>query len=511
MRSEKRYPAVTFNGFSRAIHAKHLPVRIIWAVICIVLLASFSFQLYQLIDRYLSVPISTRSDIGSIRFKFPNLFLCNPFPLSFSKLKQSLSTDLQQREAELNMMRNIEMALLRVNRSLSSEASLSKSLIERIGVEALMSTSNVIRHTHTKEQTIIKATINGDELDLGAFQVISSDEYLSCFQFKLPNLLKFPSDILSLYLYSESSSLSFLDDTTQHLSSLSYTGRKSKVRSSGLWLFATEEGVYPGPGTVRTSVPCGMHTVIDVVMIYRQDVSTPKRECRENIDVVHIVNRLANNSTMTFKMTSQFCRSYQWALAFAKHCGCIPLQFPIPASIRNTQRCVSLQYFSLSQSISNVLCTRDLQRNTTIERHIETSCQDRNSCHQKFYDLETSFFPWPHRSFLKSFVSSVLAPSYEDRLKQNLSVSAWQNVLNASDSQLSTMIKENVMKLDISPKKAYSDHVKEYYAYPAISLFSDFGGILGLYLGMSLISFCELGEWIVLFFSVLCASNKYRT
>lgn len=57
-------------------------------------------------------------------------------------------------------------------------------------------------------------------------------------------------------------------------------------------------------------------------------------------------------------------------------------------------------------------------------------------------------------------------------------------------------MRENMVKIEIRPLEASSSRISESLAYPFFNFFSDFGGILGLYLGVSLLTLCDLGEYV---------------
>lgn len=115
---------------------------------------------------------------------------------------------------------------------------------------------------------------------------------------------------------------------------------------------------------------------------------------------------------------------------------------------------------------------------------------------------------WPTTQLIGWFVTSELAEIFKRNIMENGSVGAWRNILNASDDDRARLVRENIMKVDISPKTTRSSRKIERKAYPAMNFFSDIGGILGLYLGMSLISFFELFEVLISAGKMQCLSLK---
>lgn len=67
-----------------------------------------------------------------------------------------------------------------------------------------------------------------------------------------------------------------------------------------------------------------------------------------------------------------------------------------------------------------------------------------------------------------------------------------------------------MVKVEIKPLAASSSRISESLAYPLFNFFSDFGGILGLYLGASLLTLCELGECVTDILRVVAKARCHK-
>lgn len=490
--------SATLSGLPRIFSARRLSIRIFWTLLLLGVTGGFAYHLYLLTSRYTSSPINTQVTIDAVDFRFPSLYICNPFPFSYSQQQQTLASltpsQLQKTEAE---EAKISQALGIVRGTLDGEGRLNKSVSNRILNQGYTASSKEFKGGHTKHQSIIKATINDQEISLDAFKLVPSEEYLSCFQFLLTSLLKTPSDTLTLYLYADITYLA-LDLLSSLTGSISFSGRKVDDKSSGLWLFVIEDGFYPGQNAEHIAISCGMHTHVSVSMTERSSINKAGNECRAKARVEQVRNHLKMNESIPYKLDWAYCTSYEWAVAFHEECGCIPLEYPIPTRLgKATYRCTNVSHFTPEQAVTNIYCSVHLKENPSLKQRIATACLGVDPCVRKSYGLQWSNTAWPAASLLQSFVASVLNTTYADRVKNNYSVPAWNNVLDASNAQLNTMVRENIVKMDIRPRTTRSNLIKEDHAYPAINLFSDIGGILGLYLGMSLLSLFELMESVV--------------
>lgn len=492
------FTSASLNGLPKIFSAKRLSIRLFWTILVLGVTVGFSYHLYLLASRYSTNPINTQVTMDAVNFEFPSLYICNPFPFSYSQQQQAQHALTAAQQAELDKVDNIRnQALNEIRQILYADGRLNSTVIVRVANQGYTASSKEYKGGHTKHQSIIKATINDQEIQLDAFKLVPSEEYLSCFKFLRSSKLKSPSDVLTLYLYADITYLSS-DLLTALTGSISFSGRKVDDKSSGLWLFVIEDGFYPGQNAEHIAVSCGMHTHVSVSMTSSQSINKPGNECRTNARVVRVKNHLQKNSFLEYKLDWAFCSSYEWALSYLEHCGCIPLQYPIPEEIRTpVYRCTNVSHFSVKQTVANIYCAHDLKENQNLKAKIAAACVGVEPCQRKTFDLQWSNTAWPAASLLESFVESVLNETYVARTKQNYSVPAWENVLRARENQLSTMVRENIVKVDIRPRRTRSNEIREDNAYPAINLFSDIGGILGLYLGMSLLSLFELIESLV--------------
>ena len=107
---------------------------------------------------------------------------------------------------------------------------------------------------------------------------------------------------------------------------------------------------------------------------------------------------------------------------------------------------------------------------------------------------------------VEGLIKDFLEGPYRQRLAEH-PLLPWYNVLNATGEDRERLFRKNVAKLEIVPQvEKFSNRIVEVIAYPLINLLSDIGGILGLYMGMSLLSVVELVES----FKVICYLVKRR-
>lgn len=278
-----------------------------------------------------------------------------------------------------------------------------------------------------------------------------------------------------------------------------YSGPSVVDKSSGLLLFFTEPGHYPSDNAEQLTVSSGSHTRITVNMAANVKMSLPSHPCRKQAAIVTLASHLINGANRTYRLDRSLCEAYEWALEYYTQCGCVPLRYPIPAHVKfNTSRCLNITKWSVDEIANNIACISKVEFNLNIKQAIILKCKGVESCETLTYNVHWSNALWPTESLVTTLTEKIINTTYQERKRKNQPVPGWLNVLNAPDKDSMTrMIRENIAKVDIRPRASRSSKLLESPAYPAINLFSDIGGILGLYLGMSLLSLMELVESVI--------------
>lgn len=483
--------AVDIHGVRRVIASKHVIVRCFWAALLLGSMFAFFSHLSMLFSLYRQTPISTKITPDAVPFQFPSLYVCSPYLFgsqyptstnhhkSFKHVKHTFArlNHFARKTREKFKERGLPFTNKRYNKVILS--SMSINFLLSLGVS-------------DKYETIIKAETGGKPIDMTAFQMTSNDKYLMCIKFK--NHSSFTSGIKKLALYM------YLDIVQRHVSrniefilSITYQGKRIEDKSNGLIFFFQEEGYYPGKEASEFVVSTGMHTKMLVSMKSRHFLNSRDHPCRQEPLFVELQSRLNHNVNESYKLDKDLCSSYQWALAFYQKCGCVPLRNPMPAEIaHNTSRCLNVSYWSVDQIVSAFVCTRALRNDSSVKADIERKCLGVEPCNKNVYDVRWSAAFWPTPFLVEYFVNFTVRPAFEMRLKENRSIKPWENIMKSRGQQQINLVRQNVLKVDIKPQKRRSTKVTERWAYPAINFFSGVGGILGLYLGMSVLSFFEL-------------------
>lgn len=506
----KRIASVSVKGLANCARAKRLHCQLFWLMLFIAAMVAFGCHLGLLIGRYREYPTNTKLAISAVDFQFPSLFACNPFPVSASWLayNEFYNISKEKHEEEKEFEKNFFSKFNSVQKLISQSVLEGKNILGlRRGFDISFLYSKLIWSSWTRnmlrliqptsiDQFVIKASINGVNLGIDAFEAISSQEYFKCFRFLNSSSLKNPSDVLSIYFYTDATQLNIeqYKSDMQKIASMVYSGPSVVDKSSGLLLFFTEAGHYPSANAEQLTVSSGSHTKITVKMTAKLKMSLPSLPCRKQAAFVTLASHLINGAKRTYRLDRSLCEAYEWALEYYTQCGCVPLRYPMPAHVKfNTSRCLNITHWSVDEIANKIACISKVEFDLNIKQAIILKCEGVEPCETLTYDVHWSNALWPTESLVTALTEKIINTTYQERKRENRSVFGWRNVLNAPDkNNMTRMIRENIAKVDIRPRSSRSSKLLESPAYPAINLFSDIGGILGLYLGISLLSLMEL-------------------
>lgn len=490
--------SVDVHGLRHAFGAKQPFFRYVWTFLVFCATTGLLYHLSLLVSQFMEEPISTKMTSDAVDFKFPSFYICSPYLFSNQQHLESLQH--ANSKENIRIINVIHIRSLKVLQKLRYKRIISsrhyRTLLNEIIISSMNLQNLAFLGLQDKFQTIIKASINGKVLDMTAFQMVSNDRFFSCLKFMNSSFLRTPSDQLILYLYIDVSQKN--ETFSNALLAVTYSGALVFDKPNGLLLLFKEEGYYPDQSSSYFTVSSGKHSKISISMELREMTSTAGNPCLLYPKSVNVKSHVDININMTYKLDYTLCTSYHWALVFYSYCKCVPLQYPMPANIaRKTSRCSNVTYYSVNSVVNALSCVFTTKRNEKIKKSIHDNCVGIDACSRKVYDMRWSAATWPTTQLIDWFVTSELAEIYKRNIVENGPVRAWRNILNASDDVRARLVRENIMKVDISPKTTRSSRIIERKAYPAMNFFSDVGGILGLYLGMSLISFFELFEVLI--------------
>ncbi|XP_068740271.1 amiloride-sensitive sodium channel subunit alpha-like [Montipora capricornis] len=481
------------HGPPRILASKQLIRKIFWTVLFLAALVVSLWQISTLFEKFEARPLATHVAIQhETSLDFPVITICNFNSLRLSaieELPEELRSDIETRVQELKKGGGESKRRKRATRGDPTPDPLLDTQFSEEEEEGFENPDALDSDFRSREElTMIMAQFDDEELipfgqDFDALFVSCTYRGISCRNFSSVYWTRY-------WHYSYGNCYVFNGGKDKSGKS----GRVLKSNKPGplhglvlelniqqdeyLGAFAEEAGVridisnqgeMPFPREKGLSVAPGFATSIGIrkVEIIRKDPFNNLR-CFNSTDLDD-----ANLYKRKFRVgySASACKESCLAFNQRKECNCIEYRFP---SSDRTPICDILDRKTV-RCLSRI--QRAFKRN---ELNCTKSCPP--PCRENLFQLTSSFSSWPSEGY-QFFYSSML----EDK---GIEFPTIENI--TSD------LRSNVLKLNIFYEELNFELIREERSYEFANFMSDLGGSLGLWIGMSVLSFAEILELILL-------------
>ncbi|KAM7446208.1 ligand-gated sodium channel [Porites harrisoni] len=237
------------------------------------------------------------------------------------------------------------------------------------------------------------------------------------------------------------------------------------TEEAGVRVDISNQGEMPFPFEKGLSIAPGYATSIGLrkVVIKRMDPLSRNR-CMENssLDNANIYKK-----PLQVNYSSLACKGSCLAYHQLQKCGCMHYRFPRPPG---TKVCDVLNK-------TEARCVSKVQTDFT-DNNLNCSESCPPLCSESTFKLTTSYSIWPTKS-------------YEDIYK--IALKERKKEVDGSDD-----LRDNVLKLNIFFEELNYEVISEEPSYKLANFVSDLGGSLGFWIGMSVLSFVEILELLLL-------------
>ncbi|XP_060578294.1 amiloride-sensitive sodium channel subunit beta-like isoform X2 [Ruditapes philippinarum] len=490
-------------GVAYIDNAKFWWAKIIWSIMLLAALAAMTLHLWYLIDQYTQWPVQTKIALGFETLPFPEVTICNtnimhrgrfdkfsgakelkilvkelqpenlvpdqfdPNYDPYKKPSGNGSTDPPKRRKRfVPQYDNFNTSQFdrgdKGNPRAMKESDTddfdgtidSRTLLEDLLTELYMDIGKRERAElgHNISDMLVSCTFNGRQCSANMFRLHQTAEYGNCWsirsdKFNVKN--SGPSGGLSLVLYLEMS---------EYL--------KGVTTGYGVRMQIHEQETYPFPYQEGHFVPASMETDVGLrmVAIHRQDGKYG--DCDRGNSF---------NTNYEVKYSRRACQIFCEISKVIEICNCFgngAEEFP---GIKNST-------MRPCRSKSEVLCMVDIQRQ--FENQV-LSCTCDNPCDEVHYLKATSQRQWPADEY-----AMVLLEGICERDKDVC-------VTMRKDINDQNKINNNFLKLNIYYEDLNYENITQVPEIEVQQFLSDVGGAIGLWIGLSILSLCELVQLFV--------------
>ncbi|XP_068128932.1 amiloride-sensitive sodium channel subunit beta-like [Hyperolius riggenbachi] len=405
------------------------------------------WQCSQLTATYLQYPTQEKVTlVNSARLPFPAITFCNLNRARWTQLNSSKYQSLKE--------------YLFAPSEGETEDGLHNPASERNFAFALsqLSTQDQMELGHQLKDMLISCVFHGEPCNESFFTPFLNPKLGNCYTFNGPRHESSTiqqADILNATKagFSYGLTMELFIEQNEYISSLS--------SAAGLRVVLHGQGKMPFPEDEGVNVPPGQESDIGVVKVHVKRLTEPySSKCSSGLNIRNYYVDVYGTD-----YSREACKKSCAQTKMIRNCGCRMWEFPAPPgsnvplcniSEPSVNNCVEMYEYKLS--------------------HDQLKCHCPLQCEEEIFELTLSSSQWPSSTYLDNF--SKYLHSRQD----------YQDVQT---------IRDNVVKVVVYYQQLNYELIEEVPSMQLVDLFSSIGGLVGLWIGVSVCTVAEFLELIL--------------
>ncbi|KAM8972026.1 epithelial sodium channel subunit gamma-like [Pelodytes ibericus] len=408
------------------------------------------WQCSQLTATYLHYPTQEKVTlVNSARLPFPAITFCN---LNRARMSQVNSSRYQFLTDHLSLL------------SITGKEGAINSARERYFAFVLsqLSSEEQMALGHQLQDMLISCVFHDEVCDESFFTPFLNPKLGSCYTFNGPRHTGLEHHSKSQQLdilnatkagFSYGLTLELFIEQSEYISSLS--------TAAGLRVVLHGQGKMPFPEDEGVNVPPGQESDIGVVKVHVKRLTEPyNSRCSTGKNIKNFYADVYRTD-----YSREACKKSCAQAKMIKNCGCRMWEFPAPPG-SNIPLC----------NISEPFVNNCVEMYEYKLSHDQLKCHCPLQCEEEIFELTLSSSQWPSSMYLESFSRRLHS---RKRYKHTES------------------IRDNVVKVVVYYQQLNYELIEEVPSMQLVDLFSSIGGLVGLWIGVSVCTVAEFFELIL--------------
>lgn len=496
------------HGWPRLAHQRRWIWRLVWFILTLGAWTAATIHILSLVSYYLQFPTELKTEVEMASIDFPSVTICNIQPISQTNAKQLQDDNTSLYYRWDNITKNYLRTLaLKYNASQKYQELYNRlrqpiGFFENIGSEAIIV-------GHQSLDLLNSCTFGIKQCNLINFSFYQDPAYYNCHTFnggqivgneqsKLTVRSSGQQEGLSLILYLES-------DNGDQLYNGTYYTYSNIGNAAGTRINVHPPNSRPQPLAEGVDIPPGVSASVGVSMSQYFHLDDPYGFCEE-------LDKNKNGEEPYYQYTMQTCVAQCQQNYIMRECGCISALLSLPDNLNfsSAKFCATLGGTTMAdvqELLKNIQCESDKLGHFSSTISLQQECLCYPPCREDTYSLDISYSYWPIDYTQQSFYQVyVLDNPDHQHLK------AYNNLkhFNMTDLTALDLIHRNFVRVNIYLKNLVVTQHRQMQAYDWPKLFSDIGGTFGLWIGVSMITCCELIHLVSYLMFTLCKRAHHR-
>ena len=523
------------HGFSRVVGAPSTISRLLWILTCLVAWTAVVWQFSVLLKQYYDYPTNVAVETSEEQVPFPAVTICNQRPLDFFVTAGIVFDEEGNRRwtpgnfsyigspnaslferGVISYINTFTLYMAAIDQLYQDQDYGDKRLTKMKLWSRLVQLANVwegaAEGSTQAQEFILDCMFAGQPCSWRDFKRIIDPAYLNCFVFDpmtTNNSLPpgGPENGLNLVLFVPS--ITTLNLSTYAMNRLAMAPDIA-FGGEGVRLTFHPQGSRAIPYMDGFDIPRGRSVAYGISGTRNIRTPAPHGNCSDEP-----YYKVPEGYTRGFDLCKAVCLQN----GIRQQCGCIDFSLPFRESYQN----LSCQVFEilppdcLKESVEEIdleycgsyftawyekmTCMENACQNMVKNYSFGIECACVPSCQNVIYGITSGSSQWPvYEQSQDTFLELIALPDFRSRFNPQKYEIYFQNA--TVDTFTWSMARrheteKNFMRLGVHIMDRTLSRVHEHAAMTNIGLMSDIGGMLGLWLGMSLLSVMEFVEFLV--------------
>ncbi|CAH1779495.1 unnamed protein product [Owenia fusiformis] len=477
--------------------------KALWIVITLLSTIAAIIWVSTIIVRYVKYETIDRVDAKVDEdIIFPSVTVCPLYGFSQTKITGAFSDPNSEMHSLTSFLdssfANIDGFVQMTNETYESilsniihEARSNRGFYEHVGIDGVSTFGHELRNF------IPFCLYQEKECSAADFQKIVHHEYKNCYTFNGGDINLTKPIIastgaqkgLSLTLYLENSEFAYV----------TYDSNRVMTAASGARVIIHEKGTLPDPDNEGFDVEPGHLISVALSVDRRQLLKQPWGECAEH-NTLHSTD---------FKYSRNTCKIKCMEKVIERQCGCRHDLLPVALNATtesDIQPCGKInreEWLKASEANSTVLkedlarvkCSKEEHQWTILSKDIP-GCECEYNCTYVDYQIETSQSVWPTRGSELDFycqLSYTHASAFIERFNTSIRVHCadLMEYINVAQNY-GDELRRNVLRVNVYFKTLEMKYTIQEEGFSLVSMISEIGGVLGIFVGISIITILEI-------------------
>uniref|UniRef100_A0A1I8I070 Ig-like domain-containing protein n=1 Tax=Macrostomum lignano TaxID=282301 RepID=A0A1I8I070_9PLAT len=517
----------SMHGVAHLFRADSYVRRAFWLLLTCLTSMAGCYHVYLTVHQFSLTPVSTLILNEGVDTIFPDVTICNLRPMPQYLLNHDSPA---RRQLESNML-DLMVALRRVYAKGGDIFGTQKYFHWYNLLQHYWASMDTAHLGHNLSLSMVACFYKKAPCRPADFKLVQNSHYWNCWSFRPKDRSvqgTGPNDGLNIILYTSTMPL---DNSSQsdhvveypppkHRSTLrqldTVFGKAGMQVSSGVRLLVHEPGTYPHVYWEGADVGNGWSADFRFKMKRNVYVNRTGHNCVENYGHTDYWASEAE-AIQRFRKRGQDCVVRKWQEHLMRKCHCQSTFLPTQdrsalchylraagVSAQNISASFGAYKFQQLKSFNDV----ENQVRTELYDQFASECGTVQACEQSSYTYSIASVPWPAHTDLEAFIHTFVSPKfhrarYQGQQLLDQIVRFHRHPDGSRDfekgwSVSHRFVRQNFVKLQVFAEESKSTLIHESPSYSFVEVLSELGGIGGLWVGMSLVTFVELFEFLAI-------------